>query len=201
MKSKSLVSLATGLIMLCTVGEANALYFTMPYDADLYLSFVGGEAAASTEFGIGNSIDNYTPYFTNLPGNPTPNNEIFTGTFLAGTNIDFYQKTEWGYGTYWAFSNYNDRASLYAFSDINNNLGLGGSSLQQTTVNTWVLHLDDAASFNVDDDDNDILFKMRLSSATTSLPLPSEPVPEPSIIFLMGSGLVCLVGACRKKKS
>lgn len=190
MKNKSLVSLVTGLLMLCTIGEANALYFTMPYDADLYLSFIGGEAAAATEFGIVNSIDSYTPYFTKLPGNPTPDNEVLTGTFLAGTNIDFYQKTEWRSGTYWAFSNYNDRASLYAFSDIDNSLGLGGLSLQQTTVNTWVLHLDDAASFNInDDDDNDVLFQIRLSS-----------VPEPSIIFLMVSSLVCLVGVCRKKK-
>lgn len=198
MKNKSLISLATGLIMLWTVGEANALYFTVPYDADLYLRSIGGEAAASTEFGIGNSIDNYTPYFTNLPGNPNPDHEVFTGSFLAGTTIDFYQKTEWGYGTYWAFSNYNDRASLYAFSDINNSLGLGGSSLQQTTVNTWVLHLDDAASFNIDDDDNDILFQIRLSATPNPQPL---TIPEPSIIFLMGSGLVCLVGVCRKKKA
>jgi hypothetical protein len=199
MKKRSLISLAAGLIMWWSVGEANALYFTIPYDANLYLSSLGGEAAAVTEFGIGNSIDNYTPFFTNLPNNPTPNVEIFAGSFLAGTTIDFYQRTQWG-ATYWAFSNNNDLASQLAFYDLDNSLNLSGSSLEQTTANTWVLHLDDAASYNVDDDDNDLLLQMRLSAATTDPSLPPEQVPEPSIIFLMGSGLVCLVGACRKKK-
>jgi hypothetical protein len=41
---------------------------------------------------------------------------------------------------------------LFPFTGRNNSLGLGGSAVQQLSLTAWLLHLDDAAS--VDDDDN-----------------------------------------------
>jgi hypothetical protein len=87
---------------------------------------------------------------------------VKVGPVKAGTVLRFYQKTEWNGQTYWADSSRSDPSSRVAFYDIDNSLGLGGTAVEQVDSNAWLFHLDDAASFNVDDDDNDSLILMTL---------------------------------------
>jgi hypothetical protein len=167
-------------------------FFVVPYDATLYLQEVGGFAAATTEFGIGTSIQDHSPYFTGLPNNPNPTTEVEVGYVAAGTSLNFYEKTEFLGNTYWAFSNEyaTDLASFIAFWDPTLSFSPTGSIVQQTSPTTWVLHLDDAASYLVDDDNADVLMQVRLVA-----------VPEPSTLTLFFLSTLGLIGyAWRRRK-
>ena len=74
-------------------GEPPASFFTVPYDATLYLTPLGGEAGATTEFGFGTSQDNAVPIFTGLPSAPQPAGEVEVGFVAAGTDLNFYEKS------------------------------------------------------------------------------------------------------------
>lgn len=155
-----------------TQGTASGV-FTMPYDGTLYLLQEGGSAGASTEFGLGTSPTNFVRYYSGLPTNPTPVGEVMIGSFTAGTVINFAMFTQFGSQSGWAFSTGTDRASIVAFTDTDDSLGMGGSITQQTSSTTWLLHLDDALSYLYDDDDNDVLMQIRVApgavqTATTS---------------------------------
>ncbi len=118
------------------------------------------------------------PVFFGLPNNPSPNTELALGQFTAGTSIDFGIETQFG-GEYFAFSNETTPAAIRAFTDIDNSLGLGGNVVESTGLNTYVLHLDDAASFMVDDNDADILMQLRAVPGA---------VPEPSSLGILAFG-------------
>jgi hypothetical protein len=177
-------------LLVCLVvitSAARADSFVMPTDGYLYLQQMRGEAAATSVFGVGTSPSDFVPLYTGLPNGPSPNGLVLVGFFSAGTTINFGIFTTFD-GTGWAFSNGTDQASLVAFSDIDNSLGLGGSILQQTTANTWIMHLDDALSVGIDDDDNDILMGLRIS------PTKISTVPEPGawVLVLTGIGMIRL---------
>ncbi|NLD91557.1 MAG: PEP-CTERM sorting domain-containing protein [Fibrobacter sp.] len=196
MKLKMLTYVSGFVFVTLFVSAINAAYITIPYDANVYISFLSGEAASNTEFGIGTSNVNRTPLFINLPNNSAPKAEVFAGSFSKGSVLDFYLMTSWG-STYWAFSDYTDQASNIAFLDVNNSLNLGGSTIQRISETLWQFHLDDAASYNVDDDDdNDIVLQMRLAAVSSNPPV-SENVPEPSTLILMASGILGFV--CMRK--
>jgi len=169
--------------------SAQLAFFTVPYDATLYLAPLGGDAGAVTEFGLGTSPANAVSIFTGLPGNPIPPGEVEIGFFAAGTALDFYEKTDWG-GTLWAFSaDTVSDASRCAFMDLDNSLGYGGSIVEQISLTTWTLHLDDAGSYTFDDDDNDVLIQLRLA-----------PIPEPTnAMLVVGNGLLLLAGVRRRR--
>ena len=141
-------------------------FFVVPYDAMLALTPVGGSAGAVTEFGLGTSEAKVRPVFTGLPHNPQPNGEVKIGFVAAGSELHFYEKSEWG-GTCWAFSHdTKSEAARVAFFDRDNSLGLVGSAVEKTGPTTWLLHLDDAASFRLDsDNDEDVLIQIRLVPA------------------------------------
>src|SRR5215475_4361099 len=123
----------------------------MPVSGDLYLQQMGGEAGADSIFGLGTSPADFVPFYSGLPNSPNPSGELFAGSFNSGTIINFGEYTL----SNWAFSNGTDPASLEAFRDLSNHLGMGGSVIQQTGPYTWLLHLD--AAFSSDDDNNDVL--------------------------------------------
>ncbi len=166
-------------------------FFTVPYDATLYLQPVGGFAGAVTEFGIGTSIQDHTAYFTGLPYNPNPANELDVGYVAAGTSLNFYEKTEWLGSTYWAFSSEyaTDLASFIAFWDPTLSFSPTGNIVQQTSPTTWVLHLDDAASYLVDDNNSDVLMQVRL-----------VPVPEPSTLSMFIISLLGPIGYAWRRR-
>ena len=155
----------------------------MPFDGDVYVTPLGGCAWGWSDFGVGTSESNFVPYITGLPYFATPNSEVFVGSYTQGTTVPFAIKTILFFFSGFAFATGNDAASVVAFTDTDNSLGLGGSIAEQTGPSTWLLHLDDAWSMNVDDDDNDILMQVRLA-----------PIPEPSSMELLLLGGLALAG-------
>jgi hypothetical protein len=148
-------------------GTAVPKEFVMPVTGQLYLQQMGGSAGAVTTFGLGTTPGNFVPYYTGLPNNPNPTGEVLAGSFAAGTTIHFGMFTQYGSESGWAFSNGTDQASIVAFTDVDDSLGLGGSIIQQTSANTWLLHLDDALSYLFDDDDNDVLMQLRVAAGSS----------------------------------
>jgi hypothetical protein len=144
---------------------ANATdFFLIPYDATLYVApMVGGPGGATeiggraTDFGIVLSQTGLLTIFIGLPGHPNPARELEVGPVSAGSKLRVYLKR----GNSWVFSDSGfTESSRETFSDRDNSLGGGGSIIEKTGSNTWVLHLDDVGSY--DDDDDDIFIQIRL---------------------------------------
>jgi hypothetical protein len=150
---------------ICLRQWGNNCPFVMPSDGNLYLQQMGGEAGADTTFGIGTSPSDFVPYYTGLPNNPNPTGEVLVGFFPAGTTIHFGMYTTFGGDAGWAFSVQNDLASVEAFTDIGDRLGMGGGVIEQTGEHTWLMHLDDALSYQYGDDNNDVLMQLRVAPA------------------------------------
>lgn len=173
--------------------RARADEFVMPFGGYVSVQFVGGEAGGVTTFGLGTSPSDFVALFSGLPNTPSSLSPINIGFFASGVTIHFGMFTTFSGSSGWAFSNGTDQASLVAFSDIDNSLGLGGSIIQQTSDNAWVLHLDDALSYLVDDDDNDVLIRLTITSQ------PVSTVPEPSTWIMLLSGSVLIRWRTRRR--
>lgn len=146
---------------------AQAQSFTVPYDGNLYLQCIGGSAAATSEFGIGSSPSNFVPYLTGLPA-ACPDSQVLVGPVSAGTTVEFGISTLWLGQTYWAFSGNTDEASIVAFTDVCDTLGMNGKITQQTSANTWVMHLNDAAHYTISQcEANNILVQITLINTCT----------------------------------
>lgn len=117
----------------------------------------------TSAFGLGTSPADFVQYYSGLPNNPNPVGEVLVGSFTAGTIINFGMFTQFGSESGWAFSTGTDQASIVAFADLDNSLGMNHSNTQQTSSTTWLLHLDDALSYLFDDDNNDVLMQIRLA--------------------------------------
>jgi len=174
------------LSLTIAIGAANGDEFVMPVTGELFLQQMGGEAAAVTSFGLGTSPSNFVPLYVDLPNSPQPTGEVLAGIFTSGTTIHFGESTVFGSLSGFAFSNGTDQASIVAFTDVDDSLGMGGSIIQRTGPETWLLHLDDAESYRIDDDDNDILMQLRVAS-----------VPEPATALCLS---IILVLACFRTK-
>jgi hypothetical protein len=160
--------------------------FVMPTDGYVSFQSLGGEAGGVTTFGLGTSPSNFLALFTGLPNNPSSLSVVNVGFFSAGTTIHMGMFTTYAGESGWAFSNGTDLASIEAFSDPDNSLGLGGSIIQQTGPNTWVLNFDDALSYKYGDDDNDVVIRLRI----TSKPISAVPEPGSGLLLISGSTLV-----------
>jgi hypothetical protein len=181
------LTLLSSLAVVPTCARADSIQeFVMPSSGYLSIQFIGGEAGGVTTFGLGTSPSNFIALFSGLPNTPSSLAAVNVGFFSAGTTIHMGMFTTFAGESGWAFSNRTDQASIVAFSDIDNSLGLGGSIIQQTSPNTWVLHLDDALSYKYDDDDNDVLIRLRI----TSKPVSTVPEPASGLFLLSGSALV-----------
>jgi hypothetical protein len=157
--------------------------FILPYDANVTLTPSGGTASAVSDFGLGTSQANATVLFSNLPNHSTVAGANI-GFYPAGSSLDVYEKTLWGGTTYWAFSSDTvTSASRTAFMDLDNSLGFGGSVYEKISNTQYMMHLDDAASYTVDDNDHDVLMAITLT-----------PVPEPGSLLALaaGAGLLAL---------
>jgi|HubBroStandDraft_1064217.scaffolds.fasta_scaffold00803_7 uncharacterized repeat protein (TIGR03803 family) len=138
--------------------------FVMPYNATMYLQQEKGSAGAVTEFGAGTWPTNFVEYYSGLPNNPNPTGQVLVGSFDAGTIVNVGMYTVYSDLNGWSFSNEvsSNQPSLISFADLNNTLGLNHSITQQTSPTTWVLWLDDAMSYLVDDDNNDVIMEIIL---------------------------------------
>ena len=128
----------------------------MPRDGTLYVRGLGGLSAWRSEFGFGTSPANYNAVLTDLP---RYTDEVAVGSVHTGDLLNFIFKT----GSTCAFSTGSTFTDREAFTDRDNSLGWGGTIVQATAPNTWVLHLDD---YFGDDDDNDSWVQLRIDSGT-----------------------------------
>jgi hypothetical protein len=192
------VTLLTLLIASPTRAWADGVNeFVMPTDGYVSLQPIGGEAGGVTTFGLGTSQSDFLALFMGLPNNPSSLSAVNVGFFSAGTTIHMGMFTTYAGESGWAFSNGTDLASIEAFSDPDNSLGLGGSIIQQTGPNTWVLNFDDALSYKYGDDDNDVLIRLRI----TSKPIPAVPEPAAGLLLISGTVLVAWRARRRRKSS
>ena len=174
--------------------SAGAPLLVTATDGHLVFTAVEGHGATSNlEFGVGTPATNSTPadrtsVFTihlvnEQIGSVTPSRKVDLGFFAAGSALDFYNLSDFA-GVGWAFSRNLDSspsaADLEVFTDRDNSLGFGGSVVEVLGVDDWILHLDDAASG--DDDDNEMLIHVRV-----------QDVPEPlslTLVVMAGAGFV-----------
>ena len=118
---------------------------------------------AQWRFGLGTTQANFDEIISNIPPfTSLPSAEVFVGQFNAGETVHFGMFTTFIGDSAWAFSNRTDVPSRNAFTDEDNSLGFGGSVIEQESPTTWLMHLDNAVSFLYDDDDNDIVLRLRL---------------------------------------
>ena len=155
--------------------------FVAPASGTLYLSCVGGNAGAVSQFGTGTSIANFVPYLSSLPGS-CPTAEVSIGAVTEGQKVPFGLHTVWDGREYWAFSTGTDEASIVSFTDVYNSLAMAGKILQPTVPNTWVMHLNDAAHYTFSQTEaNNILIQLRLSpSVVSATPEDRQGVKAPS---------------------
>jgi hypothetical protein len=139
--------------------DAAAESFVMPKTGTLLVEVIRDDGAEWT-FGVGSSEADFREVIRNTPALPV--GEVELGSFPAGETIHFGVWTRFGGVEEWAFSNRNDPPSRVVFQDGGNLLGLGGNVIEQILPDVWILHLDNAASVPFDDDNDDIVIRMRL---------------------------------------
>src|SRR5215469_2805836 len=156
---------------------ARAEVFVAPVAGTLYVKCVDGVSGATSQFGTGTSVWTFVSYLSSLPQS-CPTNEVTVGSVVAGQSVPFGIHSSWNGADYWAFSTETDQGSVVSFTDVNNNLGMGGKIIQPTGPNTWVMHLNDAARYTMGSDgaNNNILVQLRLSPGTSSPPPPTGGV-------------------------
>jgi hypothetical protein len=168
------LGIVTVVSLIAAARTLNAESFVPPYSGNLYLQCIGGSAGATSQVGIGSSQYNFVSYLTGLPA-ACPDTEVLVGPVTAGQPVEFGMSTLWLGQTYWAFSFNSDQGSTVAFSDVCNSLGLNGNTILQTSPNTWVMHLNDAAHYTISQCEADnIVLQIRLAG-TCSLNSLSGP--------------------------
>jgi hypothetical protein len=160
--------------------------FVAPASGTLYIKCIGGSAGAVSQFGTGSAISNFVPLLNSLP-QACPTTEVSVGPVTAGQRVPFGIHTVWEDLDYWAFSTSSDQPSTVAFSDVYNSLGMGGRVIQQTGVNTWTMHLSDAAHHTVAlDMANNVLIQIRLVVDDPRAPS-AAPVSGSNVEAISGS--------------
>ncbi len=186
------------LLALCFGAIAHADLITTTQSGNLIFELIDGRGGTSNqEFGIGRHDDLGALekiFIVHLENESvkdvTPSYVVDMGFFAAGTGLDFYNISDWG-GTSYAFSSALGGSptaqDLVVFTDADNSLGLGGSVVESLGLDHWRLHLDDAASYNIDDDDNEMIIDVRVT-----------PVPAPSAVLLGFLGVTAAGWRLRK---
>ena len=136
--------------------------FIMPADGDVFLTPLGGNANARSDFGIG-GLKGFKVIFKDLPEKHAKYERTKIGTFRKGDTIPFCIATTFHGSDYFACSEYNDISSNIAFADLDNSLGIGNQSIIKKISNTeYILYIDDASSRGSADDDNDVIIKLEI---------------------------------------
>lgn len=188
------------IVFALVFGSAQAGLISIPVSGHLIFVAVEGHGGTSEqEFGIIAPGGEREMVFTLhlVDGNlasTSPQPVVDMGLFSAGTSLDFYN-VSWFDGPKFAFSanlaGSPTPSDLVVFTDRDNSLGLGGGVVEVLGDNHWLLHLDDAASFNYDDDDNELIIDVRVIPSVSN----SNGIPEPRTYTLLLLGLGAAVVA------
>ncbi len=183
---------------------AKADYLQTTHSGVLTIEWISADIGLpNLEFGLGTPDTNSTVderyvalYLTQPTGHGpiTVTPSTYIGELLpAGSIIDFYLYARFNSTDYWAFSSSLSttptQSDLGAFTDTDNSLGLGGIAAELIGTDSWLLHLDDPLSFNVDDDDNDFVVHAYIDPS---------PVPIPASGLLLGGAAFLLVSKMRR---
>src|ERR1700729_2409233 len=120
-----LVCLITALTICCSF--AGAENFVVPSSGQIYLEAITAKTGAEWKFGIGTTPENCKVYLSSLPDTSYPRGESPTEPLNAGETVRFCMWSKFGTRTAWAFSDGSDQASLVAFGDAKNALGMGAN--------------------------------------------------------------------------
>ncbi len=129
-----------------------------PFNCTVFLRPVGGSAGATSELGLGTTPEDFQPLISDLPKRIT-GEVVELGGFQQGTVIPLAIKTQWG-GDSYAFFGREDQGSLGAFTDTDGSLEALGKQVVEPIGERFLMHLDDAASFQIDDNDQDLLIEL-----------------------------------------
>ena len=178
------------VLLLGSVAHADLITTTQP--GNLVFEIIQGEGGTSNqEFGIGRHDDLAsleTIFIVHLNGGvtgATPSTIVDMGFYAAGSGLDFYNISDFG-GTHYAFSSAlggsPSASDLVVFTDWDDSLGYGGSVVEAVGLDHWRLHLDDAASYAYDDDDNEMLIDVRVDPQVV-------PLPSAFLLGILGLGV------------
>jgi len=199
--------LLLGLLLFISLSYTEAVkgaFLNTSTSGDLIFEIIEGHGATSTlEFGLGTPDVNSTIYQRNViftinlvdenVASVYPSRIVNMGYFPAGSGLDFYNLSNYS-GTHWAFSSNLDSeptpSDLVVFRDTDNSLGYGGTVIETISVDNWILHLDCAASICCDDDDNEMIIRVRVGNVDNG----ENPIPEPSTVLLLMLGLMIMSG-------
>jgi hypothetical protein len=199
MRTSSVVAGIGACMALLASDPAWAALITTTISGDLIFEALEGHGGKSNqEFGLGTPSINSTPaqrdsIFTLHLDNDqlvstTPSAVVDKGFFPAGSALDFYELSDFLSPLY-AFSSAlggsPSPSDLVVFRDKDNSLGLGGSVVEVLGVDDWKLHLDDAASVDFDDDDNELVIRVHVQP----IEVPQQ-VPEPGTLVMLGAVLL-----------
>jgi hypothetical protein len=85
--------LAFAALLVCAT-VVHAENFIAPQSGNLYLQCTGGNAGATSQFGVGSSPSNFTVYLSGLPSS-CPDSEGLVGPVTAGQSVEFGMSTLW----------------------------------------------------------------------------------------------------------
>lgn len=169
-RSPQMLAFFAGLLLAAAPGAGEGFLKTSR-SGDLIVEFVSSEAGfARMELGLGTPDESSAASQRKVAlihdqGNLVTPAIVNLGFFPAGSEIDFYMVGDYA-GVHWAFSrnlaNKPTPADLATFRDTDLSLGRGGSIIEKRGPDDWILHLDDPVSFQIDDDDNDIVVRVRI---------------------------------------
>ena len=129
-----------------------------PFDCKVFLRAVGGSAGATSEIGLGITPEDFRAVVSGLPQEITQE-VVQLGEFRQGDSIPLAIRTNWQ-GESHAFIGRQDQASLGAFTDTDGSLQEIGKQVIEPIGEKFLMHLDDAASFAIDDNDEDLLVEI-----------------------------------------
>ncbi|MEZ5325559.1 MAG: hypothetical protein R3F19_10900 [Verrucomicrobiales bacterium] len=133
-----------------------------PFDCTVYLRGSGGSASATSHMGLGTTNTDFRAILLDLPRISLTGEDdaVEVGRFSMGDPIPLAIVTSWTGRQHYAFVAGGDQASRGAFYDVDGSSGKEGEHGVETIDDHFLLHLDDAASYTFDDNDQDILIEI-----------------------------------------
>lgn len=156
-------------------GTGSRPFLVTSNGGELVFELLEGEGLGDVELGLGTPVTTasaaardviFTVHLSYSGLTVLPSARVSKGYYQAGSGLDFYGLSNFGGSRYWAFSSHlggnPSAADLVMFRDTDNSRRRGGSVVDTLGTDHWILHLDDGASVCCDDDDNELVVRVRI---------------------------------------